>query len=111
MKTIIAGSREFNNLNMVIEKMKEHIITLVISGHARGADMLGEIAANRLGIPVQMFPADWQTYGKRAGYLRNEVMAEHADALIAFWDGRSSGTKHMIDIAKRKGLQVTIYKY
>ncbi len=57
-----------------------------------------------------MYPAAWDTYGLKAGYIRNEEMADNADALIAIWDGKSRGTKHMIDIATRKGLRVYIHE-
>lgn len=50
-------------------------------------------------------------YGKSAGYKRNSEMAEIADALIAFWDCSSKGTKDMIDIAKNKNLLVRVIKY
>ena len=60
-------------------------------------------------IPCEKYPADWDKYGKSAGYRRNEQMADNADSLIALWDGRSRGTKHMIDIAHRKGLKVYVH--
>jgi hypothetical protein len=77
-------------------------VTEVVSGCAHGADKLGERWAASLKIPVARFPADWDTHGKRAGFIRNSEMAEYADACIVFWNGTSKGTKHMIDIAKRK---------
>jgi len=67
--------------------------------------------ANERGYPIKQFPADWNKYGKSAGYKRNEEMAKYADALIAFWDGKSKGTKHMIDLAKRYGLKVKVVIY
>ena len=57
------------------------------------------------------FPADWDKYGKAAGYKRNGEMARNADALIAFWDGKSRGTKHMIDLAKKYDLQARVVMY
>lgn len=75
---------------------------------ARGADSLGEQYAKERGIPVRYFPADWQTLGKSAGYQRNVQMAAYADALVAFWDGQSKGTKHMIDTARRHKLDIRI---
>lgn len=112
MKTIIAGSRTCNSFDQV----KSAILsaswkpTTIVSGTARGADQLGELWANINKIPVEKFPAQWGLHGKSAGYKRNEVMADNAEALIAIWDGQSKGTQHMIDIAKRKGLKVHIYK-
>ena len=112
MRVIIAGSRNCIDPAHVFWAVDESgwTPTVVISGTARGADQCGEQWAECCGIPVEKFPADWNTYGKRAGYLRNEQMAENADALIALWDGVSAGTKHMIDIAHRKGLQVFVYR-
>jgi len=79
-----------------------------LSGAARGADTLGEEWAVMCGIPIEKYPADWNAHGKSAGYKRNTVMAEHAEALIALWDGKSRGTAHMIEIAKRHGLRVHV---
>ena len=57
------------------------------------------------GYKIKEFPAKWGQYGKRAGYLRNEEMANYATHCICFWDGESKGTKHMIDIAEREKLE------
>jgi len=114
MRTIVAGSRTAG-LPEVYRALNdcpfESSISEVISGTARGADSAGEHWANALDIPVKRFPADWDKHGRSAGYLRNEEMANHADALVAVWDGSSRGTKHMIDIARRKGLEVFVYTF
>ena len=83
-------------------------ITSVISGGARGADRLGEQWARSHGIPFQVFPADWDKWGKSAGYVRNKQMAEVAEALIALWDGESRGTNDMIWQAQVRRLKVHI---
>lgn len=110
MRTIIAGSRNCNDIQLLINAIDncEWDITKVICGMAKGADHLGELWANFMKIPVDKFPADWNKYGKSAGYKRNVQMAENADALIALWDGESRGTKHMIEIALEKNLLVHI---
>lgn len=69
------------------------------------------IVNNRGRLGVLSCPADWDKHGKSAGYKRNEEMARNADALIAFWDGKSKGTKHMIDIARECNLPARIVKY
>jgi len=107
MKLIIAGSREFTDFKLMLETMTEaglnaDAVTEVVSGCAHGADRLGEKWAVGYGIPIKRMPADWDAYGKRAGFIRNGEMAEYADACIVFWNGTSRGTKHMIDVAKRK---------
>ena len=111
MKTIIAGSRGITDLSIVRQAVIHcpWEITRVVSGTARGVDQLGEAWAADLGIDVDRYPADWKAHGRRAGYLRNEVMAENAGALLAIWDGESRGTKHMIDIAQKRGLKVFVY--
>lgn len=73
----------------------------IISGHAKGADMMGEQYAASYGIPVKVFPADWDKYGKRAGMMRNHEMLCYAtqfkhSCLVAFWDGVSHGTENMV---------------
>ncbi len=85
-------------------------MTEVVSGCARGVDKLGEKLGDSLGLPVKRFPTDWKTYPKAAGPIRNKQMGDYADALIAIWDGKSTGTKHMIDYATKKGLKVYVYQ-
>ena len=101
MRVIIAGSRDITDYNLVEEAVKESGITPteIISGGARGVDRLGEQYAERNNLKCTVMPADWHKYGKRAGYIRNDRMAENADALIAVWDGKSKGTANMIGIA------------
>ena len=110
MKVIIAGSRGIYDYNTILEAIKKSNFNIseVVSGKAIGVDQLGERYANENNISLKLFPANWTEHGKRAGYLRNEEMAEYADALIAVWDGASRGTKHMIDIANDKQLKVCI---
>ena len=117
-KVIIAGGRHFDNYDLLKErcdyylqnKMKEGRV-VVVSGHATGADALGERYAQERGLMCDAHPADWNKHGRAAGPIRNAEMAEEADALIAFWDGVSIGTKNMIDTAKSKGLKVAVVKY
>ena len=117
-KVIIAGSRGFSNYKLLREKCNKFLREkrktsniIVVSGHARGADTLGEKYAQDEGFTLEIYPAQWKKFGKRAGYRRNEQMAEVADALIAFWDGSSKGTKHMIDIMNEKNLLVRVVEY
>ena len=98
MKVIVAGSRDITNREIIVNAIEssKFEITEIISGTARGVDREGEVYALAKSIPVKQFPANWNTYGKSAGPIRNTEMAKYADALIAIWDGKSSGTKHMI---------------
>lgn len=117
-KVIIAGGRDFSDYELLkgrcnfflSEKMKSHQI-VIVSGHAKGADALGERYATERGLRCDAHPADWEKYGRSAGYIRNREMADAADALIAFWDGSSRGTAHMISYAKAKGLKVAVVRY
>jgi len=112
MRTIIAGSRDITDYDIVEQAVENSGITpsLIISGTARGVDQLGEAYAIRHNIELHRFPAHWESYGKAAGFLRNKEMALQADCLIAVWDGESKGTQHMIDTAKYYNLQVYIEK-
>lgn len=117
-KVIIAGSRGFSNYKLLREQCNKFLREkrktsniIVVSGHARGADLLGEKYAQDEGFTLEIYPAQWKKLGKQAGYRRNEQMAEVADALIAFWDGSSKGTKHMIDIMNEKNLLVRVVEY
>lgn len=113
MKTIIAGSRgitRFGPLVAAILKSNFAPISEVISGCADGVDQLGEEWAQMMQLPVRQFPADWKRYGRAAGRQRNLQMAVYADALIAVWDGKSPGTRHMIETAERMGLKVFVYR-
>lgn len=117
-KVIIAGGRHFSNYELLKEKCDYYLQhklqegrVVIISGHATGADALGERYAKERGLSLDAHPADWNKHGKAAGPIRNAEMAEVADALIAFWDGVSRGTKNMIDTAKSKGLKVAIVRY
>lgn len=115
MKVIIAGSRDGGFSIKDVElacrawETTNGVITEVVSGTARGPDQFGETYAINTGTLLKQFPAEWDKHGKSAGYKRNSDMADYADALIALWDGNSRGTKHMIDLATRKGIPVYIY--
>lgn len=86
--------------------MSGWLFSEIVSGHARGVDQMGERYAAEHGIPCRLFPAQWRDpvtglTDRAAGHKRNQAMAQYADALIALWDGRSPGTKHMIEQMRR----------
>ena len=115
MKVIIAGSRDFDDYE-VLRNYCDHVLQNqtdieIVSGTARGADQLGERYAKERGYSVKQFPADWDKHGRSAGYIRNEEMAKYGDALIAFWNGNSKGTEHMINLAKQYNLKIRICNY
>ena len=108
MKTIICGGRDFEDwayFNGYMNTIPPWVeITEVVSGHAAGADTLGERWATVHGKQLKLFPADWDTHGRKAGPIRNVEMSKYAEQCIAFWNGISTGTKHMIDTAIKAGL-------
>lgn len=110
MRTIIAGSRDLNSLQLVAKAVEDcgWVPSVVLSGGARGIDRQGEAWASRRGVPIERYNADWKLHGRSAGVRRNAEMARNADALIAVWDGSSRGTKHMIDTATERGLRVHV---
>lgn len=115
MRVIIAGTRDFNDYSLLSTKC-DFILSKtsdieIVSGTAKGADKLGEKYAEERGYQIKRFPANWDKFGKSAGYKRNKEMAEYSDALIAFWDGKSKGTKHMIDLAKENNLKIKIVNF
>ena len=111
-KYIIAGGRDFNNYSIVREVLEKYNdIDEIVSGDARGADTQGIMYANQYHIPIQHFPAQWDLYGDNAGFIRNAEMADYADAAIVFWDGKSHGTKNMIQAMKFRKKPCDIYNY
>ena len=117
-RVIIAGGREFQDYALLKEKCEYYLQNklqsdnvIIVSGHASGADALGERFAEEHGLQCEIHPADWGKYGRSAGPIRNAEMAEVSDALIAFWDGQSRGTLSMINLARKMGLQVAICRY
>ena len=116
-KVIIAGCRDFADYELLKEKCNFYLQdkkpenVIIVSGHASGADVLGERYAQERGFGLETFPADWKTHGRAAGPIRNAQMASVAHALIAFWDGKSRGVMNMIDTAKKHNLQVAVVRY
>lgn len=112
IKVIIAGGRNFEDFDKLCQVcddvLKDQNKVEIVSGANKGADLLGEKYAAERNHPIKQFPADWKRYGKSAGQKRNAEMAAYADELIAFWDGKSKGTKNMIDLAEQADLKVKI---
>ena len=115
-RVIIAGGRDFDDyeamkrsMDILLKNITDDIV--IVCGMAKGADRLGERYAKENGYKIRYFPAEWDMDGKSAGFKRNVKMAENADALVAFWDGKSRGTQHMIKTARDKGLSVRVIPY
>lgn len=134
-RAIIAGGRTFNDYMLLVktmdfllsEKIKEGYKIIIVEGEAPGADSLGKRYAVLKGFEVDAYPADWndlnafpclvklnkrgEPYNALAGIVRNEQMAKNADAAVVFWDGKSTGSKNMIDNAKKYGLELKVINY
>lgn len=113
MKVLVAGSRSFKDYDLLTKVLYEWHIEEIVSGEANGADKLGSKYGFENGIKVTPFIPDWKGLGNRAGYERNVLMANYLDKdediAIIFWDGKSNGSKHMIDICNKKGIEVKVY--
>ena len=119
MRVIICGGRDFADKKLCFDSLgrllSEYEAMEIVSGHARGADLFGEEYARIHGLKLTVFKADWKKYGRGAGPVRNRQMLEYAlkgtAVIIAFWDGKSKGTKNMIDQARKAGAEVKIVRY
>lgn len=116
---VVAGGRLFTDYELLVSKMNnllkakiaEGYEITIISGTAKGADKLGEQYAKAKGFKLVQMPAQWDTHGKSAGYKRNVAMADIADGIVVFWDGKSAGTKHMHDIGVKMSLPTKVVGY
>lgn len=119
---IVAGSRSFNDYSLMTVKMNRLLENypnseiVIISGGARGADRLAERYAREYNIALKIFPADWDKFGKSAGYRRNEQMHSYISQFpnrgcVCFWDGSSKGTQHNFKLAERFHTPLRIVRY
>ena len=116
IKLLIAGSRGYTDygeacryINKCLESVSDSDI-IVISGGARGADILGERYAAENGYKIEKHLPDWKRYGRSAGIIRNREMVIEADLVICFWDGESRGTRSTIEFSKRLGKKLRVIK-
>ena len=117
-RVIVCGGREFNDRELCFSKLDqilpEYENPEIVSGHAKGADLLGEKYAKLHSLPLKVFPAEWKKYGRGAGPVRNRQMLQYAleekPLIIAFWNGVSPGTKDMVRQAEDAGAEVRVVK-
>jgi predicted Rossmann fold nucleotide-binding protein DprA/Smf involved in DNA uptake len=113
MKLAVIGSRSFCSYEWLeqclLRSFRVADIEAVISGGARGADALAARFASCHGIPLIILRADWKTHGKKAGPIRNSEIVAQADAVAAFWDGSSAGTRDTIAKARAAGRRVFVF--
>lgn len=101
MKTAIVGSRSFSDEYLMIITLSKYSITHVISGGARGADSLAEAYADINNLPKTIILPDWDRFGRSAGFIRNKLIVNASEQVIAFWDGYSKGTADTIMYARK----------
>ena len=117
LRIVIAGSRSFDDyellevtLDDVIDSADDEVE--LVSGHAKGADLLAERYATENNMPIQVIKPDWKSYGRAAGPIRNRQMLDYAQEaaplVVAFWDRKSKGTKNTIDTARSMGIPVKV---
>lgn len=107
-RIVVAGCRDYSNyseakeyIDLCISRIRKNNVLIFMSGECNGADKLGERYAIENNFQIERYPADWKTYGKSAGPKKNLLMAEKCDYVICFWDGKSAGTKSMINWARK----------
>lgn len=119
IRVIIAGGRKFDDYDLLEKEMDKLLVNYlfdpgqveIVSGHAAGADTLGERYAKSRGFGLKLFPADWDNYGYDAGPIRNALMADYGTHCAVFWDGFSKGSHNMINVAKAAGLKIKVIRY
>ena len=118
-RVIVCGGRDFSDEVLCFRSLDGILSRYgrceIVSGHAKGADRLGEKYAEANGLECAVFPADWRRYGRGAGLIRNREMLLYAKqafpVVVAFWNGQSRGAKQMIDIAEQAGAAVHVVRY
>lgn len=112
MKLAVIGSRSFNDFWLICDELSKYTnVETIISGGAIGADKLAEIYAKQNGISIKIYNPNWQEYGISAGIIRNELIIKNSDSVIAFWDGKSKGTKSSIEFANKYNKPIKIVYY
>lgn len=119
-KLLVCGSRTITNSAWIFSEIEKYLAESnlhyssisIIEGGARGVDKIAKQFADDKNIPVIEMPADWDSYGKAAGFIRNEQMVRLCDLCLILWDGKSHGTKNDIDLCDKynKSNKIVIYK-
>lgn len=105
MKVGVIGSRNFNDYNLLKSVLDDLDISVIISGGAKGADSLAELWASDNNVKTEIYKPNW-SLGRRAAAIRNIEIVKNSELIVAFWDGKSSGTKMTLDIAKSKNKKI-----
>lgn len=118
---LVVGSRTFDNYTAMAQKLdfllrNQGKDVVIVSGGAKGADSLAERYAKERGYGLVVFLADWEKYGRAAGYIRNHEMHEYIShmekrGVVAFWDGQSRGTKHNFELSEKYGNPIKVIRF
>jgi len=111
IKLAVVGSRSFNNYSIMKQALTQRLPFVLVSGGAKGADSLAERFARENDLETIIHFPEWKKYGRKAGYLRNSFIVRDCDKLVAFWDGKSKGTKMTIDLAEKNGKPCSIIRF
>jgi len=113
MRLGVIGSRSFDNYSLLCVTLNQYLETTqkVVSGGARGADRMGVHWAQSNDIPYEEFLPDYEQYGKQAPFIRNKDIVNNSDLVVAFWDGKSAGTKHSLNYAKIRGVKSVVIRF
>lgn len=109
-KVAIVGSRAWTDHEMVrdyVDSLSDDDV--VISGGAKGVDEWAQIYAEKRGLGTIIFMPNWQEHGRSAGLRRNHEIVGACDRLVAFWDGKSTGTQHSIKLARKAEKHVLVF--
>ena len=105
----VIGSRDFDDYARLQSVLAPHLPAVLVSGGAKGADALAERLAQERGLTIDVIRADWNRYGRGAGPIRNKQIVESADLVIAFWDGKSRGTRSALAHADKMGVPMEVH--
>ena len=111
MKLAVIGSKEFTDyskLKSILDSISG--ISVIVSGGAPGTDTLARKYAHQHNIKFLGFPPDFKKYGNKAKHIRDKLIVEHCDEVVAFWDGKCKGTKYTMDYARQQGKPVKVIK-
>lgn len=108
-RLLVCGSRSWTDADLIEEEMVPLEPEVVMQGEAEGADRLAKRIAKKWGFKVESYPADWKRWDKVAGVVRNwDMLRAEPDMVLAFWDGKSAGTAHMVSIAQHAKIPTKI---
>ena len=114
-RVVVGGCRDFNDytvlseyLDTVLSNISKENDIIILSGHCRGVDTLAERYAEEHGYKTEIYPAEWDKYGKSAGPKRNKLMVDKSDYVVAFWDKQSRGTKSLIEYAMKQNKPIRV---